>query len=271
MSGSKAAEFEDASGTTYCSKFGSLIPRGVDELEFYRGKYFEIQSLENHPDLLPQASRPLDNLLLEAQAIEQISASGKKLFQARQAAERWLRQKAPIKLIDGAWLGTHQSDNYAICILDVDEQYLASVVGGVRGWRLESNHIHLYQQILQDMGCSIPDANTVESFDPQHEMGNIRVWKTAVAQLLISLFPNEHLLDILGFKLHLKRVTMETIKAARELPTFGIKPSYFLLHIFVDNADSGHIAMAMDTVIQYMNLLERVEGMHTVHKAWKRV
>lgn len=102
-------------------------------------------------------------------------------------------------------------------------------------------------------------------------MDDIRVWKGAVGQLLISLFPHDFLPEILGFNLHFELLTLDTLKAAKELPSFGISALYFLVHISVDNADSGHTAMALHAVQRYLDVVKEAEGHEAMRTAWKRV
>ncbi|KAI7968655.1 hypothetical protein EIK77_002248 [Talaromyces pinophilus] len=95
-------------------------------------------------------------------------------------------------------------------------------------------------------------------------------WKAAVSQLLISLFPNEFLPEILGFNLHYELITLESLKASKELSEFKISGYYFVLHVSIDNADSGHTAMALSTMINYPELIEEL-GLMDVQVAWRRI
>jgi hypothetical protein len=42
------------------------------------------------------------------------------------------------------------------------------------------------------------------------------------------------------------------MRAIKELKELKLNDYYFLLHISIDNADSGHTAMAMHAVVKYM-------------------
>ncbi|CAG8957264.1 hypothetical protein HYFRA_00010686 [Hymenoscyphus fraxineus] len=64
---------------------------------------------------------------------------------------------------------------------------------------------------------------------------------------------------------------MDTLKAGKELREVGIDPYYFILHISIDNADSGHTAIAIDVACEYMNCILKVEGEEAAQKAWKRI
>lgn len=193
------------------------------------------------------------------------------LFTNRQEAAEWLKQKAPLKYVDGAWLGhMHRiTTPFGLrCITKNAWQILSEELGD--GFQ-RSNHVFLYQELLQEVGCTLPDAHSFDFTHPRHEMDDIHVWKAAVVQLLISLFPNDFLPEILGFNMHFEQLTLETLKAARELRLLGISGYYFLLHISIDNPDSGHASMALRTVVQYMSLVRDTEGCLAAEQAWKRI
>jgi hypothetical protein len=48
-------------------------------------------------------------------------------------------------------------------------------------------------------------------------------------------------------------------------------PSYFILHISIDNADSGHTAIAIEIVCEYMDRIREVGGEVAVQKAWEKI
>jgi hypothetical protein len=59
--------------------------------------------------------------------------------------------------------------------------------------------------------------------------------------------------------------------AARELKDLGVNPSYFLLHICIDNADTGHTAMALLNVISYLEMIKATGCESALEEKWKRV
>jgi Iron-containing redox enzyme len=129
----------------------------------------------------------------------------------------------------------------------------------------------LYRELMKDIGSGLPEADTIEFIHPQHQLNDKCAWKAAVAQLLISLFPHEFLPEILGFNLHFEGLTMETMKAAKELEELGLNSYYFVLHISIDNADSGHTAIAMQAVVKYIEHMRQSQGMSSAQQAWRRV
>jgi hypothetical protein len=62
---------------------------------------------------------------------------------------------------------------------------------------------------------------------------------------------------VLGLNLHFEGVTLETLAGARELRELGLDPYYFVLHVSIDNADSGHTAMVVHTVVKYLAHVRR--------------
>jgi hypothetical protein len=102
-------------------------------------------------------------------------------------------------------------------------------------------------------------------------MGQLCIWKAAVAQLLISLFPHDFLPEILGFNMHFEVVSSGTLMAPKDLKEVKINPYYFLLHISIDHADSGNTAMAVQTVHLYLEHIRKSAGDLAAKQAWKRV
>jgi hypothetical protein len=60
--------------------------------------------------------------------------------------------------------------------------------------------------------------------------------------------------------MHFEGLTMDTLKAAKELEELKINAYYFFLHVTIDNADSGHTMMAMQAVVEYFEHLQTTEG-----------
>lgn len=69
------------------------------------------------------------------------------------------------------------------------------------------------------------------------------------------------------FELH----TLEILKESKELPKLDIDTDYFVLHISIDNADTGHSAMALQAVSKYIEHVRTTQGERAADQAWKRV
>jgi hypothetical protein len=195
----------------------------------------------------------------------------RELFLDRKEAIWWLKQIAPVKYVDGAWLGHIGKVATPFALQKTMKgawQILSEELGD---GDLEKNHVHLYHKLLETVAPGLPTAELLDFGHPRHELDTLSVWKSAIAQLLVSLFPNKFLPEILGFNLHFEAISVDTLKAAKELREVGIDPYYFILHISIDNADSGHTAIAIEIVCEYMDYIRRFEGQEAAQKAWKKI
>src|SRR5262249_21620568 len=136
---------------------------------------------------------------------------------------------------------------------------------------LNKHHAHIYHQLMRELAPELPGAGELAFSDPRHGMDDVSVWRAAVAQLVISLFPRDFLPDIRGSSLHFESVKLGTLVAAHELREVGIDPYYFTLHVSIDNAHSGHTAMALHTAEQYLELAGTAFGADAKRRAWRRL
>lgn len=287
----------------------SQFSAGFDkQLDVYRSLYYKVLNLEQHPDILPLARDVLMSLLMESveyrakgdiydldkytpehlqnfidaeheRTLDQweeylslrSSGSGPTLFTTRAEAESWLKTHAPNKYVDGAWLGHIHRITTPFNLRGVTRDAWQVLSEELGDGDLAKNHVHLYRATLAEIGINMPPGDSAAFIEPGHGMDDVSVWKSAVAQLLISLFPNEFLPEILGFNMHFEQLTLTTLKAAKELPLFGISGYYFILHIAVDNADSGHTAMAVQTIRDYLELVSKSDGPAAAAQTWKRI
>ncbi|RDA94478.1 hypothetical protein CP533_2291 [Ophiocordyceps camponoti-saundersi (nom. inval.)] len=279
------------------------------ECQPYKELYFKLHHLEDHADdLLPQAKSMLLSFLSEALqserkpssilSLEHFSASAlgdfiraelnavtngwhqylvrrkagrpRELFRTADDARRWLVRMAPVKLVDGAWLGhvhkatTRFADRH---ITRAAWQILSEELGD---GDLARNHVHVYVELLKLVAAPVAAPDSID-FIKHPGMDDARVWRSAVAQLLVSLFPHQFLPEILGFNLHFEMLTLETLVTAKELREVGFDPYYFTLHVTIDNVDSGHTAMASQIVTDYLRSVQDGEGAAAAQQAWRRV
>ncbi len=193
------------------------------------------------------------------------------LFKDRDEAKWWLKQIAPVKYVDGAWLGYINKITLPFAlrpIIKVSWQVLSEELGD---GDLDKNHVHIYRELTKGVALDLPASDTADFIHPRHGMNEPAVWKAALAQLLISLIPHEFFPEILGFNMHFETMSLETLKACRELKEVGLDPYYFVLHISIDNADSGHTAIALHAVCAYIEHIHRTKGAAAAQQAWRRV
>ncbi|KFY33215.1 hypothetical protein V494_07825 [Pseudogymnoascus sp. VKM F-4513 (FW-928)] len=197
--------------------------------------------------------------------------SPRELVSDREEAIWWLKQLSPVKYVDGAWLGYIGKVTTPFALWKTMKgawQILSEELGD---GDLRKNHVHLYHKLLETTAPDLPTAESLDYGHPRHQLNELSVWKSAIAQLLISLFPHEFLPEIIGFNLHFESISIDTLKATRELKEVGLDPYYFLLHISIDNTHSGHSAIAIEVVCEYMNHILKSEGEEAARKAWGKL
>jgi hypothetical protein len=291
----------------------SLRPRASKPIHWYYETYHQLHNLEKHPNILESARNELlamisdglsialrnsqkgilqidsydtehlrtfihqeheDIMMQWANYIDQRQlGKSSTLFGSIGEARTWLAQRAPAKLVDGAWLGHIHKITTPFSLRGVTKDTFQVLSEELGDGDPSKNHVYVYQQLLEEVGCPLPDPPSRDFIRPCYleEMSDQRSWKSAVAQLLISLFPNEFLPEILGFNMHYELISLEAMIAARELMDIGVNPSYFLLHICIDNADTGHTAMALLNVINYLEMIKATECQKVFDESWKRV
>ncbi|CCX10851.1 Similar to ATPase-like protein [Adineta vaga]; acc. no. ACD54603 [Pyronema omphalodes CBS 100304] len=189
----------------------------------------------------------------------------REMFKDRSYAEYWIRQSAPVKYVDGSWLGgvhrvtTRPQERRWT---KTAWQILSEELGD---GDLEKNHVAVYERLVHSVGGKGrgDEKEFVES-------GNrdARVWTAAVAQLAVSLESGEFLPEVLGFNMAYEALPFHLLVTNHELKELSIDPYYFLLHIVIDNNDSGHSAMGREAVV---GLINSAPNEVTAQALWRRV
>ena len=198
------------------------------------------------------------------------AGGGPEMFASREAARQWLKENAPLQLVDGAWVARVHNITTPFALRGITKNAWQTYCEELGDGDLEKNHCFIYRELLREIGCDLPEQNDADLIHPRHKLDSDRIWRAAAGHLLISLFPNDFLPEILGFNLHYESLAPQTLKAAKELPEYGISGHYFAVHICIDNADSGHSAMAEATIQDYMDHMRKTGAMG-LPQAWKRV
>ncbi|KAF7540198.1 hypothetical protein G7054_g1541 [Neopestalotiopsis clavispora] len=206
----------------------------------------------------------------EAYVARRAAGSPRELFTTKEDAVQWLKHLAPLNFIDGAWLCRVHKITTPFALRRITKNAWQVFSEELGDGDLEKNHVLIYRDLLRKHGVHLPDSDSVDFIHDRHEMGNEQVWRSSIGQLLISLFPNEFLPEILGLNLHFEALAPTGLKATKEFPEVGISAYYFALHISIDNADSGHSGMALANIIGFMDLI-RETGLMDPQEAWKRI
>ncbi|KAI4667591.1 uncharacterized protein J4E88_010255 [Alternaria novae-zelandiae] len=281
------------------------------ELERYKQLYYKLHHLEHHPEILPECRELLLGLLSSTIAdaakephsgiltVEQFSrdrlneflkakdvdvtnrweeyltrrraGGSREMFSDKEEAKWWLKQAAPVKYVDGAWLGHINKISTPFKYRQITKNAWQVMSEELGDGDLAKNHVQVYRELMEDIEAGLPAADSEDFIHPRHDLTEARCWKAAMAQLTISLFPHEFLPEALGFNMAYESLPLHLLKTVKELRELRLNPYYFELHISIDNADSGHAAMAMAAVTNYIELVAEQEGEEAVRIAWKRV
>ncbi|KAJ5916837.1 hypothetical protein N7504_000852 [Penicillium tannophilum] len=281
------------------------------ELEFYKELYFKLQNLEEHSDTIPIARQAFLVLLSQALEdyvkapdtnilsikhfdkeelarflqrhqddvttryhlyINRRQLGGpRELFQDRQEAGDWLREIAPLKLVDGAWLGHLNKITMPFSLRQIVKQTWQVFTEELGNGNRDQHHVKVFEDLLEEFEPELPSPTTKAILHPRYKLGSLKYWRAAVAQLLVALFPQDFLPEILGFNMHFEALQLDTMQAAKELPEVRLNAYYFLLHVSIDNSHSGHAAMAMESAADYIQHVAESEGQVAAEVAWKRI
>jgi hypothetical protein len=281
------------------------------ELEAHKQLYYKLHNLEEHPDVLSESRELLLSLLSstlidaykapesgilslerftpesldgflkakdvdvtnrwEAYIARRKAGQPREMFTDKSEAQWWLKQAAPVKYIDGAWLGHINKISTPFKFRNITKNAWQVMSEELGDGDLAKNHVHVYRDLMKDVEAGLPPADSEDFIHARHELNEARCWKAALAQMLISLFPHDFLPEALGFNMAYESLPLHLLKTVKELRELRLNPYYFELHISIDNADSGHAAMAMAAVATYVDVVKQTEGEEAAHVAWKRV
>ncbi|KAF3053840.1 hypothetical protein E8E11_010791 [Didymella keratinophila] len=280
------------------------------ELKAYKQLYYKLHNLEQHPEILPECRELLVSLLSSTigEALEDTGSTilsvdtfsrdrlnqflkakdedctnrweeylarrraggSREIFGDKDEAKWWLKQAAPVKYVDGAWLGHINKITTPFKYRNITKNAWQVMSEELGDGDLAKNHVYVYRQLMNDIQADLPAADSEDFIDPRHKLDQTRCWKAAMAQLLISLFPHDFLPESLGFNMAYESLPLHLLKTVKELREVRLNPYYFELHISIDNADSGHAAMAMAAVADYIDLAEKEGGAEAAQVAWRR-
>lgn len=251
----------------------SLLDSGLS-IAHYRDEELCILKIDKfspeHLRTLLKAQRQVILDEFESYSDRRLAGGGPELFCSRDEALDWLKRRAPLNLVDGAWLSRVHRITTPFFLRHITRDLWQTLSEELGDGDVEKNHVHVFRELLRENDIRLPDADSADFTHARHDMEYEQSWRSATGQLLISLWSNEFLPELLGFNLHFESLSASDLKATRELPEFGISAYYYLLHISIDNADSGHSAMALETIIHFMRTIEET-AILDYQTTWKRI
>jgi hypothetical protein len=182
-----------------------------------------------------------------------------------QAAYRLL-QMAPFNQLDGAWIRGAAPPG----TVDEVRNLLFSIYMDELGDAIDSrNHANIYTDTLRGLNLYLPDIRSRDYADNPDLLDSAFV--EPVFLLAISTFTEEYLPEIIGMTLYLEWSSVVLAQTVDELESFGIDPSYYRLHVGIDNASVGHGALAKKAVKLFLDNVRAQGGDEAMQQMWARI
>ena len=174
----------------------------------------------------------------------------RRYFSNRAHALYFLRNVAPTKLVDGAWLYGTLQHGHSPHMHDLQRTYVEELGNG----QPEHNHVLLYKKLLASQDTQDLDGLPAERFTQ------------GALQLALGHLGEDFLPEVIGYNLGYEQLPLHLLITTYELTELGIDAHYFRLHITVDNASTGHARRAARAVLdnlpdngQQQRFYERVQ------------
>jgi len=223
-------------------------------------------------DVFLQADNDNTTDAFERYIVRRRAGQPREMFSDREEAKWWLKNAAPVKYVDGSWLGHINKTSTPFELRSITKDAWQVMSEELGDGDLAKNHVYVYEALMREIGCTdLPAGDDEDFIHPRHELNELRVWRAAVAQLLVSLFAHDFLPESLGFNMAYEGLPLHLMKTVEELRELKLNGYYFVLHISIDNADSGHSKMAAEAVCKYIDHIESTQGSEAAQKAWRRV
>jgi hypothetical protein len=177
-----------------------------------------------------------------------------------------LIQIAPFNQLDGAWLRTAMPPGTMSQVHSLLYQIYMDEMGDGNA---EQQHANVYTDLLKSVNVYLPDLHTRAYADDPRFLDE--AFDVPVFLLAIGQFPEQYLPEILGMTLWLEWEAVSLVPTVNQLKAFGIDPLYYVLHVGIDNAASGHGALAKKAVEIFLDQVRETQGEEAMQAVWKRI
>lgn len=181
-----------------------------------------------------------------------------------------IEQLAPTVLTDGCWLqGASQLQFYSN--RKVGAYLFSTYSDEVGAGKRDQSHPYIYRQLLQSLDIALPPTHSQEFVE---HLGFIdSAFDLPNYLLAIGRFPGQFLPEILGLNLAIELSGLGKLymTLADELDYWGIDPAIVNIHISIDNAVTGHTALATRAIQLYLDGILASQGTKGMNKHWRRI
>lgn len=263
-------------------------------------EYFHIMlNIEAYPDFLPMARELAERFLTAAQDLQRAGTCPDNLrpftyttrvlrsrleqiyTEAAQSADAFslsessltrdvlierLRQMAPFNQLDGAWLRNVGK----LGPIDEVRALLFHVwMDELGDGDPKLNHSNLYTDLLHSVGIYLEPVASRAYIENEAIVDS--AFTSPLLQLVISQFSEDYLPEILGMTLYLEWAVVSVKPQVAVMESLGVDPLFYSLHIGIDNAATGHGAMARRAVELFLDEVRASSGDQAMQEAWSRV
>jgi len=135
--------------------------------------------------------------------------------------------------------------------------------------KAEHNHCNLYTSFLNSLGIYLPNVFTLDyAYNPDFLDSAFTV---PLFELCLGQFPQRFFPELLGMTLQLEWEVLGLNPTIKLLQYFKMDYHFYELHVGIDNAASGHGAMAKEAVMLYLDQVLNSLGEEAMQATWKRI
>ena len=201
-----------------------------------------------------------------ADDVERYEANRSWTMRTRDDVVEWIRQMAPFNQTDGAWLR-----NIApVGPIDPVRTLLFTIWSEeLGGGDPQLNHPNLYTDLMDSVGIHLPDIRSREYSD--HPSLLDAAFTLPLFQLVVSQFSQHYLPEILGMTQYLEWGSLELKNMVALNQHFGLDPHFYEMHVAIDNASTGHGAMARQAIELHLEQIRVEVSEQAMQAEWERI
>jgi Iron-containing redox enzyme len=275
------------------------IAIGTDETDYnklnHRQLYYYLVNADVLPGVLDKARQHVHSVLWRAQYLNRLPfkhysheafaeyihgvyqaevdsyAPLKNKPRLSKSAYLWgIQQFSPAILMDGCWL--QHSKQLTLLANGSIGDILFKIYDDETGNGIAvQNHPFMYQQLLDSVAMTVPAINTQAFSDYTGFIDS--AFDIPVYLMAMSKFPIAFLPELLGLNMAIEISGLGKVylRLAQELRYYGINPAIVNVHISIDNMATGHSALALTAIQQYMDDVLAKHGKRAMHTHWRRI
>lgn len=178
----------------------------------------------------------------------------------------WMLQMAPFNQTDGAWLRMIADVGP---MDDVHALLFAIYIDELGAGNADLNHANMYTKLLRTVGVELPNIRSRAYSDNPAIVD--AAFTLPLFQLVISQFPQDFLPELLGMTLYLEWCSVELKNMVLLNRHFGLDTAFYEMHVAIDNASTGHGAMALRAIELYLEHVRIGSGDDALQQQWARI